>query len=38
MEAAKENNKHYQIILFTHVYCGIIHNSQLMETAKMPHH
>jgi hypothetical protein len=22
----------------THVYCGTIHNSQVMETAKMPHH
>jgi hypothetical protein len=21
-----------------HVYCGTIHNSQVMETAKMPHH
>jgi hypothetical protein len=24
--------------LHTHVYCGTIHNSQVMETAKMPHH
>jgi hypothetical protein len=22
---------------YTHVYCGTIHNSQAMETAKMPH-
>jgi hypothetical protein len=22
----------------THVYCGTIHNSHVMETAKMPHH
>jgi hypothetical protein len=22
----------------THVYCGTIHNSQVMETAKMPQH
>jgi hypothetical protein len=25
-------------IVVTHVYCGTIHNSQVMETAKMPHH
>jgi hypothetical protein len=24
--------------LHTHVYCGTIHSSQAMETAKMPHH
>jgi hypothetical protein len=24
--------------LHIHVYCGTIHNSQVMETAKMPHH
>jgi hypothetical protein len=24
--------------LHTHVYCSAIHNSQVMETAKMPHH
>jgi hypothetical protein len=24
--------------LHTRVYCGTIHNSQVMETAKMPHH
>jgi hypothetical protein len=24
--------------LHTHVYCGTIHNSQVMKTAKMPHH
>jgi hypothetical protein len=24
--------------LHTHIYCGTIHNSQVMETAKMPHH
>jgi hypothetical protein len=24
--------------LFTHVYCITIHNSQAMETAKMPHY
>jgi hypothetical protein len=24
--------------LHTHVYCGTIHNSQVMETAKMPHY
>jgi hypothetical protein len=24
--------------LHTHVYCGTIHNSQVMETAKMPQH
>jgi hypothetical protein len=24
--------------LHTHVYCGTIHNSQVMETVKMPHH
>jgi hypothetical protein len=23
--------------LHTHVYCSTIHNSQVMETAKMPH-
>jgi hypothetical protein len=23
--------------LHTHVYCGTIHNSQAMETAKVPH-
>jgi hypothetical protein len=24
--------------LHTYVYCGTIHNSQVMETAKMPHY
>jgi hypothetical protein len=24
--------------MHTHVYCSTIHNSQVMETAKMPHH
>jgi hypothetical protein len=24
--------------LHTHVYCSAIHNGQVMETAKMPHH
>jgi hypothetical protein len=24
--------------LHIHVYCGTIHNSQVMETAKMPQH
>jgi hypothetical protein len=24
--------------LHTHVYCGTIHNSQGMETTKMPHY
>jgi hypothetical protein len=24
--------------LHTHVYCSAIHNSQVMETAKMPHY
>jgi hypothetical protein len=24
--------------LHTHVYCNTVHNSQVMETAKMPHH
>jgi 7,8-dihydro-6-hydroxymethylpterin-pyrophosphokinase len=24
--------------LHTHVYCSTIHNSQVMETAKMPHY
>jgi hypothetical protein len=25
-------------VLHTHVYCSTIHNSQVMETAKMPHY
>jgi hypothetical protein len=28
----------YRKVMHTHVYRGTIHNSQVMETAKMPHH
>jgi hypothetical protein len=28
----------YLLGLHTHVYCSTIHNSQDMETAKMPHY
>jgi hypothetical protein len=27
-----------QMHLHTHIYCTTIHNSQVMETAKMPHY
>jgi hypothetical protein len=27
-----------QRLLHTHVYCGTIHNNQVMETTKMPHY
>jgi hypothetical protein len=34
----KECNTGYSRHLCTYVYCGTIHNSQVMETAKMPHY
>jgi hypothetical protein len=33
-----KGDRRLQRHLHTHVYCGTIHNSQVMETAKMPHH
>jgi hypothetical protein len=27
-----------KVTCHTHVYCSAIHNSQVMETAKMPHY
>jgi hypothetical protein len=32
------DNRLLQRHLNTHVYCGTIHNNQVMETAKMPHY
>jgi hypothetical protein len=34
----KESNIGYSRHLHTHVYCSGIHNSQVMETTKMPHY
>jgi hypothetical protein len=33
----KECDSGYSIGTYTHVYCSTIHNSQVMETVKMPH-
>jgi hypothetical protein len=34
----RAGHKSWATHLHTHVYCGTIHNSQVMETAKMPQH
>jgi hypothetical protein len=34
----KERDSVLQRYLHTHVYCSAIHNSQVIETAKMPHY